>query len=94
MKTPNGLELPIVNLNGTSKLELEKQYREAVLSCDELLDALAGMNPHGRDYQIGDSDYTVARKQHIQRTALVAKVRDELIEIYHSFEAQLMDRKR
>lgn len=42
--------VPNVNINGTSKEELRKQYLEIFKACHVLNEALSKAIPHGRDY--------------------------------------------
>ena len=75
--------LPLASLNGSGKVNLSKQYRDAGRALDQALDALAQASPHGRDYYQGGevfSDlYRAARAEHDARMDAVRKVREEML---------------
>jgi len=73
------LVVPEVHMNGTGKRALVDQVMNAVHAASKLLDALAGMSPHGRDYYVlGDDVFLKAREQHDQRVIKVNSVFEEL----------------
>ncbi len=72
------MKLPIINLNGTSPLDLLEQQTEVLLSIRVALDKLYLAAPHGRDYPVEDSYWRAAREEHFAR---VAKVREIMLEV-------------
>lgn len=62
-KTDAQRALPIVNLNGDSKETLSNNYREAHQAIHDAKKAMQACTPHGRNYQIGDCDYALARAE-------------------------------
>jgi hypothetical protein len=80
--------IPKVNINGTSQAELEKQCRDAWSAVDKAIDTVMLMLPHGRDYQLNESDYKAARAQHESRIRSLIQVKDEIMEIYEGVAAQ------
>lgn len=45
------MQLPQVNINGTSRGELVKQHSAALNALESALSAMRRTEPHGRDYQ-------------------------------------------
>lgn len=79
------LSFPVVNLNGTSRKELQEQCRNAWTAIQDALEAMAKMVPHGRDYQtVSFEHYCLARDQHVARCRSLEQVKDEIMEIYES----------
>jgi hypothetical protein len=74
---------PTLNMNGTSRVELLRQYLEVFKAANELAEKLAAMSPHGRDYPLGDETYAKAVKEH---TARKDAVRSIIAEIEHLAE--------
>jgi hypothetical protein len=74
---------PTLNMNGTSRVELLRQYLEAFEAANKLAEKLANMAPHGRDYPLGDETYAQAVKQHNARRDAVRSI---IAEIEHLAE--------
>jgi hypothetical protein len=70
-------------MNGTSKVELLRQYLEAFEAANKLAEKLANMAPHGRDYPLGEETYAQALKQHNARRDAVRSI---IAEIEHLAE--------
>jgi len=56
---------PCVNMNGTSKNELFRQYYDLMNKINDLIEDSCRAVPHGRDYQIGPVAYMDARQEYI-----------------------------
>ena len=70
---------PIINLNGTAKIDLVQQYHEAITALNVADRALRAAWPHPRDYQtepVGVFD--TAQRQHRSRVERVVAVRAEM----------------
>jgi len=73
------LAVPMVHSNGTGKEGLVDQVMEAIDAARILIEALAKMAPHGRDYCLIKGDVlSVARSQHAARVDKVRSVSVEL----------------
>lgn len=72
------MQLPQVNLNGTSRDELAMQYRNVYSAVDVALDLLCRFAPHGRDYQTVPGAYEIARREHDARVEKLASVKAEI----------------
>lgn len=82
-------QAPVINWNGTSADALKGQVKEAADATYKLLDKLAEMFPHGRDYQtLPSAAYQRARSEHESRQARVQSVLDELHDIYQQLLMQ------
>jgi hypothetical protein len=76
------LAVPQININGTSRGELQMQCREVYDALIEAQKALMRMTPHGRDYQtIGFETYELARSQHLDRVRSIEHLLEEIHEI-------------
>lgn len=79
------LSFPVVNINGTSRSELETQCRDVYDALGKVQEALSRMTPHGRDYQtVGFDRYTLAREQHLDRVRSIEEIREEIHRIFVS----------
>lgn len=82
------LSFPIVNLNGTSREELQKQCRQAWEALQNACEMVQEMSPHGRDYQTVDFHrYALARQQHLDRLRSLEQVKSEIYEIWESLQS-------
>lgn len=71
--------VPMVHLNGTSGKELLAQQRGVLDACRALQLALADATPHGRDYYPYDKNrINEALKDHVDRVAMVNKIREQV----------------
>lgn len=61
------MQMPIVNMNGTSVGELKKQALEALHASQKADKALRAMAPNGRDYQTDHGALTRAQSWHQDR---------------------------
>lgn len=68
------LQLPIVNLNGTSKAELLRQSVDAIDALEAARFALLAAVPNARDYQTVKGAFEIAREQHAARLGAVEVV--------------------
>ena len=74
-------------MNGSGKIELVRQSRNARRQLENAIQALYAAAPHGRDYYPqGQGAYEAAREQHDARTALLEKVLGELGRIEDALE--------
>lgn len=79
MKIANNLIAPTVNLNGSNADRLIEDYIEVMNAIRLAEDLLAGIAPHGRDYQtVPVQEYPLAREQHRRRMVFLASVRADL----------------
>lgn len=79
------LSVPVVNLNGTSRSELEMQCRDVYDALIKVQEAMSRMTPHGRDYQtVGFERYELARSQHLDRVRSIEAIKEEVHEIFAS----------
>lgn len=69
---------PTVNLNGTDKAELLKQYMEIDDKLADAIEALAVAMPHGRDYP--DGGLVGARFAWRERLTILRDLRAELMD--------------
>lgn len=70
---------PVVNLNGTSRQDLAKQYFAAHNAVLAAISAHNGASPHGRDYQTVDSSvYRTAIAEFRSRANRLEIIRKEL----------------
>jgi folate-dependent phosphoribosylglycinamide formyltransferase PurN len=82
-------QVPVVNLNGTSKRELLDLNITAMTAVDQAMQALAKAVPHGRDYQTVDkSRYEAAREWHTQLMRELRNVHGELEIMTNSIASQ------
>lgn len=81
---------PKINLNGTSKESLREEFQEIAHSLRASIEKLSNSTVHGRDYQYdgGEDDFKLARKQHNDRIERVQKVYDEIMMIWENVEDQ------
>lgn len=71
--------LPVINLNGTERDDLLKDYMAARKALQCAVAALSAASPHGRDYQtMPAGSFYVAQQEHADR---IVKVRSVLAEI-------------
>lgn len=81
------LSVPVVNLNGTSREELQMQCRGVFNALSNVEEQMRLMAPHGRDYQTVHRDcYTLACAQHIDRLKMIEAVKQEVLTIYESLQ--------
>ena len=74
--------VPTIHMNGTSLGELQTQLMDALQAVDAAVDALRRACPNGRDYYPqGDRAIHDALREHGDRVARLAAVRDELTTI-------------
>ena len=71
------IQLPLVNLNGTSREELQRLYHDAYAAIENAMSKVNAAAPHGRDYQTVPGAYQVARAEHIARLNRLSDIRDE-----------------
>lgn len=75
-QVPPRVVCPTVNVNGTSRQALTKQYLDVVSALDKLLiNAMPEAAPHGRDYPTGG--YTAARDQYAARVKMLMTLRED-----------------
>lgn len=90
IKTESGLVAPIVHLNGSSKADLLKHYREAYEALHDAQVVVQTTWPHARDYYVS-SDLDAAKKameQHHSRIQRISAVLTELKELYDAVDNQ------
>lgn len=85
---------PTVNLNGTGVDDLLQQLRDAVEAVDAATTAVVKATPHGRDYQVGEARYEVARAEHVLRLVKLEEIHTELTAIFSNVYQQKYDRER
>ena len=71
------MEIPTINkLSGTEPSDLLRDYTEALKVVQDAIKVLAGLWPHGRDYQRGD--IRTAMSEHADRCKRLRQVAAEL----------------
>jgi hypothetical protein len=73
---PLNTAFPIVNLNGSAKGELLDQQLKVLSNIDHLLGALSTAYPHGRDFQLNQSDYERAVEIHKAEVVMLRALRE------------------
>lgn len=75
-----GLVAPRINMNGTSRGALRKQYEDAYRAVQKAMGVVSESAPHARDYQTYQTVdfYVAARDQHRARISKLRDVLDEL----------------
>lgn len=87
--------VPTVHLNGTGKVELERQLHGAITAIQAAISAVQETEPHGRDYYPQSQDvYQMARDAHERRMAQLRHVQLELDILLRAIWAQSDNRKR
>ena len=75
-----GLEIPVVNRNGTEKRELVEQFWTIKRMLEDVNTFMAGATPHGRDFQtMSEGEVTAAKAREAfaeRRTILRAMARE------------------
>jgi hypothetical protein len=74
------LVAPVVNMNGTSREELARQYLGVMRALEAANTALCVAMPNGRDYQTVDRDGTAcrdARQAFYDRCEIITRMRGE-----------------
>lgn len=71
------MQLPIVNLNGTSRASLIAQYDHALQIVGDAIGALHQIEVHGRDYVYGGK-FAEAQEEHVARIATLRTVQRDL----------------
>lgn len=80
--TKNGLQLPLVHLNGDSRQNLEGNFANPIHAINDAIRSLEEHSPHGRNYYpFGDNAYAKAAAEHAARIVKLESVRNELLEI-------------
>jgi hypothetical protein len=80
------LVLPSVHLNGTSKGELEAQYRSMHEGISVAIKELSEAAPHPRDYYVqGDGAFDAARAKHRERVNRLNELLQEIENDYLNF---------
>ena len=86
---------PTVHLNGTSGADLLSQTVDAMLALSDAMKALQNAGPHGRDYYVqGPRAIDAAMSEHRARLAQLEAVQADLVAIYESIDAQMIERGR
>lgn len=88
------LAKPMINLNGSSAQDLLDQLTDAVLAVSAAYDAVANTAPHGRDYQLNQDDYQIARVQHEARLVALQAINEELEAIAENVSEQQEARRK
>lgn len=72
---------PILNINGTSPVDLLQQYIDAHHAIQEAVASMKLAMPHGRDYPRGQEDYAEARKTYLEYIAKVVEAQKYVFEL-------------
>lgn len=78
------LTYPLVHMNGSGKDSLLDGYRNAWEALSKAMDALQATSPHMRDYyplKDGSKLYERARRQHLDRSAALEQIKDDMKEL-------------
>lgn len=74
--------LPVINLNGSSPKRMIEDILRTRRMVDMAMDALAAVNPHGRDYHTAPAgQYEKARAEHDARYNALQTVYEDLEKI-------------
>lgn len=78
------MQLPALNINGTSPLFLITEYRTALAAVTQALQKVRDVEVHARDYQTipGRQAAVAAIREHQIRISSLEKVHEELKTIY------------
>ena len=69
---------PTININGTARETLERDYLAALDAIRDAIVALKITAPHGRDYMMPGTYITDAQSEHTMRLSHLAAVEAEL----------------
>lgn len=73
------MQLPCININGTDRDDLLKDYLAATLALDKAVEALGAVWPHGRDYQtLSVGAHQRAAEEHAARLVNLRTIRAEI----------------
>lgn len=87
--TENGLQAPLVHLNGTGADGLREQLQASCEAISLAAEALRAGAPHGRDYYpLPDGAFEAARAQYYSQLERLEVVRAEIMEVYRAVYAQ------
>ncbi len=81
IETEDGRKIraPIVNINGTSREQLVKQYTDAMIAIENAGGLLQNSAPHGRDYQtLPTAEFNLAMSEHRTREKALLRVLHDL----------------
>jgi hypothetical protein len=70
---------PKLNINGSSARDLIDPRQRAWHLIDDLVDTLARVTPHGRDYPSNAVAYTADREEHFERIDALRKLQHTLL---------------
>ena len=83
---------PTIHLNGSSAKSLREEYLNAYRALNDAIDAMQKIDVNGRDYYLqGLGAATTARNEHHERIKSVAKVKDEMMELYEHCDQFVKD---
>ena len=77
---------PIINNNGDSPRALMANYRALYKAIEVVEEALRNATPHGRNYQIGGTDYQAARDLHEQHLIELRNMRIAYVNLWDHVE--------
>ena len=86
---------PTIHLNGTSGADLLSQTTDAMRALSAAIKTLQNAGPHGRDYYVqGPRAIDAAMSEHRARLAQLEAVQADLVAIYESIDAQILESER
>jgi hypothetical protein len=89
LNSREGLVIPTVHLNGTSKEGLLEQWQTAQQAVTDAVRAVSENGPNARDYYVQDeAAFRLAREQHITRLKMLEIVQSELVTIVEGIDEQ------
>ncbi len=84
MSDPEAIVAPTVNINGSSKKDLQSQQKTAYIALSDALEAMLKAAPHSRDFQTApEGAFETARAQHDARLAVVGRLQADYLLIFH-----------
>tara|TARA_R100001510_G_C7656812_1_gene217286 strand:- start:11068 stop:11379 length:312 start_codon:yes stop_codon:yes gene_type:complete len=78
-KMTEELIYPTINLNGQDKDKLQAQYQEGLDKIRDAIEAIKGIDLHGRDY-LRRNDFPKAHKQFLHRVVIPLNTAEEYLE--------------
>ena len=89
LKTASGQVVPMIHLNGTSRLALLEEYRAADQAIREAISCVQAITVNGRDFHLQDLQaFKLAQAQHQQRLADLDIMLNQIDEIWNAINEQ------
>ena len=90
LKTASGQIVPLIHLNGTSRLALLEEYRAADQAIREALSCVQAITVHERDFYLQDLQaFKLAQAQHEARVVDLYSMLNQIDEIWNAINEQV-----